>query len=180
MRVLLIPFEIALLLARIPLDLRHRRLAELLALPACVPLLHHVCLRQPNTQRFLIHGMAVATAPRASHSVLIVVRCYRYMPALLMVRECTCACGWAAHGMLRPNVRWDVVIDVPTVLLSAIKLTRSPTCVLGAVERQLAPPPLRAYILPLNNFSGFEPYRSFRGGSDRVRWTRSDPVRKDR
>ena len=53
--------------------------------------------------------------------------------------------------MPRPNVRWNVVIDVPTVLLSAIKLAQSPTRVLGAVERQLAPPPLRAYILPLNN-----------------------------
>ena len=77
--------------------------------------------------------------------IMLVVRCY--MPALLMVRECTCACGWAAHGMPRPNVRWNVVIDVPTVLLSAIKLAQSPTRVLGAVERQLAPPPLRAYIL---------------------------------
>ena len=77
--------------------------------------------------------------------IMLVVRCY--MPALLMVRECTCACGWAAHGLPRPNVRWNVVIDVPTVLLSAIKLAQSPTRVLGAVERQLAPPPLRAYIL---------------------------------
>ena len=68
MRVLLIPFEIALLLARMPLDLRHRRLAELLALSACVPLLHHVCLRQPNTQRFMIQGMAVATTPGALRS----------------------------------------------------------------------------------------------------------------
>ena len=39
-------------------------------------------------------------------------------------------------------MRWSVVIDIPTVLLSAIKLTQSPTRVLGAVERQLAPPPL--------------------------------------
>ena len=97
--------------------------------------------------------------------IMLVVRCY--MPALLMVRECTCACGWAAHGMPRPNVRWNVVIDVPTVLLSAIKLAQSPTRVLGAVERQLAPPPLRAYILPLNNFSGSECHRPFRAGSDR-------------
>ena len=110
--------------------------------------------------------------------IMLVVRCY--MPALLMVRECTCACGWAAHGMPRPNVRWNVVIDVPTVLLSAIKLAQSPTRVLGAVERQLAPPPLRAYILPLNNFSGSEPYRSFRAGSDRDKRSRSAEPRKDR
>ena len=63
-------------------------------------------------------------------------------------------------------MRWNVVIDVPTVLLSAIKLAQSPTRVLGAVERQLAPPPLRAYILPLNNFSGSEHHRPFRAGSD--------------
>ena len=110
--------------------------------------------------------------------IMLVVRCY--MPALLVVRECTCACGWAAHGMPRPNVRWNVVIDVPTVLLSAIKLAQSPTRVLGAVERQLAPPPLRAYILPLNNFSGSEPYRSFRAGSDRGGPPGSADPRKDR
>ena len=69
MRVLLIPFEIALLLARIPLDLRHRRLAELLALPASVPLLLHVYLRQPNTQGFMIQGMAVAATPGAKRTL---------------------------------------------------------------------------------------------------------------
>ena len=40
MRVLLLPPELALLFARIPLDLRHRRLAELLGLTVRVPLLH--------------------------------------------------------------------------------------------------------------------------------------------
>ena len=68
--------------------------------------------------------------------IMLVVCCY--MPALLVVLGCTCVCGRAAHAILRPNLRWNVVLDGPIVLLSAIKLTQIPTHVLGAVERQLS------------------------------------------
>ena len=56
--------------------------------------------------------------------------------------------------MPRPNVRWNVVIDVPTVLLSAIKLTQSPTRVLGAVERYTAYRVVTGKRVPLVNDRG--------------------------
>ena len=46
-------------------------------------------------------------------------------------------CGRAAHAILRPNLRWNVVLNGPVVLLSAINLTQIATHALGAVERQL-------------------------------------------